>query len=266
MRRVGLLAATTCTLAGCALKGDVRRVEEQLAAFRVETARADSARAVLLDETLAEIILVQRRTIDSLFTFQRRLESFQGDMRTDMTAVHRQLVQIQELTGQSQQRLTELHAQLEQRSEFVFAPPGPGPAGTDTTGAAQVGAPGVGAQELHDLALQQLRRGSPQTARAGFEMLVETYPDDPLVASAVFFIGETWEDSNADSAGASYMRVADDFPDSRHAPTALYRLGLMAERSGDVDAARSFYQRVLAAHPRSDEALLARAKLSTPDR
>ena len=264
MRRVGLLAATTCTLAGCALKGDVRRVEEQLAAFRVETARADSARAVLLDETLAEIILVQQRTIDSLFTFQRRLESFQGDMRTDMTAVHRQLVQIQELTGQSQQRLTELHAQLEQRSEFMFAPQGP--AGTDTTGAAQVGAPDVGAQELHDLALQQLRRGSPQTARAGFEMLVETYPDDPLVASAVFFIGETWEGSNADSAAVSYMRVADDFPDARHAPTALYRLGLMAERSGEIDTARSFYQRVLAAHPRSDEALLARAKLNTPDR
>ena len=96
--------------------------------------------------------------------------------------------------------------------------------------------------------------------------LLSDFPADPLAADAQFFVGESWADSQPDSAAAVYEQVVRTYPDSRHAPTALYRLGLLAERRGDLRAAEAYYQRVIAGYPRSEEAQLARTKLSTPGR
>ncbi len=262
MSRFGLLAATAVALSACALKGDVRRVEQQVSQLHTETARADSARAVVLDQILA----FQQRFLDSLVVLQRRLAMLHGDVRTDMTDVQRQLVQIQELTGQSQQRLTEMRSQLDARLRQDIAP-GVG-LGPDTAARRAAGDRGsaLGARQLYDLSLQQLRRGSPQTARAGLVKLLSDFPADPLAADAQFFMGESWADSQPDSAAAAYEQVVRTYPDSRHAPTALYRLGLLAERRGDLRAAEAYYQRVIAGYPRSEEAQLARTKLSTPGR
>jgi TolA-binding protein len=51
------------------------------------------------------------------------------------------------------------------------------------------------------------------------------------------------------------------YPNSSRAPAALYKLGLLAESRGNKPAARTYYQRVVAGYPRSDEANLARDKL-----
>jgi tol-pal system protein YbgF len=251
VRRLAVLAGTVA-LGACALKGDVRRVEAEVGALRAESARADSARALLLDEILA----FQHRTLDSLNLLQHRLTAMQGDMRSDMTEVQRQLVQIQELTGQSQQRISELRAQVERRLQE-----------DRLTGAGDTAAVGgIPAQEIYDISLQQLRRGSPQTARQGFHQFLEQYRGHPLSADAQFFIGESWEASNPDSAAAAYEEVVRTYRDSPRAPTALYRLGLLAERRGDQHAAEIYFQRVITGYPRSDEAQLARTKIPNPDR
>ncbi len=257
MRSFPLLALATVTLGGCALKGDVRRVEEQLAEFRTETARSDSVRAVMLDE----VIDLQQQQLDSLAYLQRRLVAFQGDVRTDMTEVQRQLVAVQELTGQSQQRLTELRARMDARAVVGFV------AGADSAAAGDPGAGGadIGAQEMFDVSLEQLRRGSPGTARAGFRQFLEDYPRHPLAGDAWFFLGESWEEANPDSAAVAYDQVVQRHADSRRAPTALYRLGLLAERAGDRRAAEVYYSRVIAGYPRSEEAQLARSKLENPE-
>jgi tol-pal system protein YbgF len=232
----------------------VRRVEEQLVEFRAETARTDSVRAVMLDE----IIDLQMQQLDSIAYLQRRLVAFQGDMRTDMTEVQRQLVAVQELTGQSQQRLSELRARMDER--MVARVPGADAAGGDSAAVQD-----IGAQEMFDVSLQQLRRGSPGTARAGFRQFLQEYPEHPLAGDAWFFLGEAWEEENGDSATVGYQAVVDRYPDSRRAPTALYRLGLLAERAGDRRAAEVYYSRVIAGYPRSEEAQLARSKLETPE-
>lgn len=253
MSRRALFVVTCVTLGGCALKGDVRRVEEQLAEFRAETARADSARAVMLDDIIA---LLQQQA-DSIAYLQRRLVAFQGDVRTDMMEVQRQLVTVQELTGQSQQRLSELRTRMDERLTVRAAGV---PEGADTAAVQD-----VGAQEMFDISLQQLRRGSPGTARAGFRQFLQDYPEHPLAGDAWFFLGEAWEEENGDSASVGYQEVVDRYPDSRRAPTALYRLGLLAERTGDRRAAEVYYSRVIAGYPRSEEAQLARSKLESPE-
>jgi len=76
----------------------------------------------------------------------------------------------------------------------------------------------------------------------------------------LFFIGETWV-SNPDSAKAAYELVVKNHPSSPRAAAALYKLGLLAEKRNDKTSARTYYMRVTAAYPRSEEAALARDKL-----
>ncbi|HXL51785.1 MAG TPA: hypothetical protein VN945_01525, partial [Gemmatimonadales bacterium] len=110
MRRPFLLALGLT--AGCALKGDVRRVELQVEALRGERARADSQRAAEIDT-----VRVLLRTVQEKLTAQQAyLVQLRGDVKTDLLAVQQQLVSVQELTGQSQQRLTELRGRLEEQA------------------------------------------------------------------------------------------------------------------------------------------------------
>jgi tol-pal system protein YbgF len=254
VRVVRLAPVLAVALSACALKGDVRRVETQVATLRLQAARADSARAVALQRLLSEVQALQQVVLDSLAAQQRRLTLSQGELREDVSDVQRQLVQIQELMGQSQQRITELRGQMEQRRSQLTAPGGGADSGA--------GAPGEGPEQLYDLAVRQLRAGSPQTARQALQKLLSDYPQHDRVPDALFQLGESWVGTNPDSAAQAYERIAKEHPSSPRAPAALYKLGLMAEQRGDQRAARLYYNRVVAGYPHSEEAALARTKLS----
>jgi tol-pal system protein YbgF len=178
--------------------------------------------------------------------------------------VQQQLVQLQELTGQSQQRLSELHTQLEARGAQLAAPPSGGAAaGADTGAAASSGASAgaPSADQMYDASLQQLRKGSTATARSGLSELLKTYPTSERVPDALYFIGQSWATENPDSARFYYNEVVRTHPESPRAASALYNLGLLAERRKDNAAARDSYQRVIAKYPKSDEAALAKDRL-----
>ncbi|HEU4698147.1 MAG TPA: tetratricopeptide repeat protein [Gemmatimonadales bacterium] len=257
----GLLALGGAA-AGCATQGSVRQVQDQLDLLRAESARRDSVQAARLGELLA----VQQQVMDSLASTRNQLRSFGNDFYN----VQQQLVQIQELTGQSQRRLSDLRAQLEARSEQLNAqapaPSGAGNApGADSSRRAGpvtgAGAAGPSADQMYDASLQQLRRGSTGTARAGLRAMLQQYPASERAPDALFFIGESFQGENADSAGAYYTQVVTNYPQSPRASTALYKLGLLAERRKDVAAARDAYNRVVQSYPKSDEAALARDRL-----
>lgn len=261
-------------LGACASKGDLRRVEEQLILQRTETARTDSARAA----QLGELIQVQRRIMDSLTVVNRnvgvlgvQVSGFKGDVSNDLVSIQQQLVQIQALTGQSQQRLTELQTRVEARTEQLNAP-APAATTSDTASGAAAPAPsGTGgpaagsasAEQVYAASLQQLRRGSPGTARMGFRELLRTYPTSARVPDATYFLGETFAAESPDSATVYYGKVVEAFPQSARAASSLYKLGILAERKKDLDGARGYYNRVLKDYPRSDEAALARDRLKT---
>jgi tol-pal system protein YbgF len=259
VRLLGFTALASVALSACALKGDVRRVEQEVQQLRAEMARADSARADFLDLTFQQIIALQRQVLDSLDAQDRRLILFRGTVRSDLTEVQRQLMQIQELTGQSQARLSEMQRRLNERGEeplVVAVPPGGDRVGV----AAPAGAPGP--DEIYETAIAQLDRGSRQTARMAFRLLVDQYPTHRLASDAQFHIGESWEGVDPDSAAAAYEQVVRRHSESPRAPTALYRLGLIAEGKGDLERARVYYERVVTGYPQSDEAELARSKLN----
>ncbi|HEY3219603.1 MAG TPA: tetratricopeptide repeat protein [Gemmatimonadales bacterium] len=233
---------------GCALKGDVRKVELQVQALKADLAQSDAARAAERDTTLAAIRLLQQ----ALSTQQSYLVQMRGDLRTELLSVQQQLVAVQELSGLSQQRITELRSRIESRQQQQDATTPGAPVGPSGNPA------GPGPDQMYEVSLQQYRRGSVGTARLGLREFLRVYPTHEHAPDALFYIGESFEQAAPDSAAAVYDQLVRTYPNSPRAPSALYKLGLLAEQRGDKPTARNFYSRVIAAYPRSPEADLAR--------
>ena len=240
------LALILGLLAGCALKGDVRKVELQVQALQAQLAKSDTARAAEQDTVRAAVRVLQQ----ALATQQAYLVQMRGDLRTELISVEQQLVAIQELTGQSQQRLTELRSRLETRSQQPDPNAVPvGPSGNPA---------GPGPDQMYDASLQQYRRGSTGTARQGFREFLRVFPTHERAPDAFYYVGESFEQSAPDSAAAVYEQLVKGYPNSPRAASALYKLGRFAEQRGDKTSARNYYARVISAYPRSPEADLAR--------
>ena len=254
------LAATLVVasgLPGCVSKSDVQLVQGEVALLRAETMRRDSTRAA----QLGEVLQIQRQIMDSLTSSRRAVGQLKGDISSDLYNIQQQLVQLQELTGQSQQRLSELRTQLEARGAQIetTAPTGGAPAPGDT--AQPAGGTSASADQMYEASLAQLRRGSTSTARLGLREMLRQYPTSQRTPDALYFIGQSYAAENPDSAAAYYTQVVDRFATSARAPSALYNLGLLAERRKDSAKAKDAYQRVVQKYPQSDEAALARDRL-----
>src|SRR2546422_193965 len=165
------------------------------------------------------------------------------------------------LSGQSQQRLTELRGRLEEQARQ------PVPALDTSRGGAGVpvgpsGNPaGPGREQMYALAYQQYGASRYGTARLGFREFLRLFPTNERAPDALYFIGESFAGENADSAAAVYQQVVKTYPTSPRAPAALYKLGFLAEQRGNKAGARAYYARVIADYPRAPEANLARDKL-----
>lgn len=258
MRRA-LAAACLAGVAACATPAQVQQVETQVNVLRADSRRSDSATAA----QLRQILVLQQQTMDSLAATRRSLNEMKGSTANDLLAVQQQLLQLQELTGQSQRRLTELRSQLEARGETVGGAPMPAVPGApvDSGSAAPAPAASASAQQMYDASLAQLRRGSAATGRAGLREMLQAYPKSELVPDALYFVGQSFSSENPDSASAYYRKVVKEYPTSSRAPAALYGLGLLAERHGDKPGARDAYNQLLKSYPKSDEAALARDRL-----
>jgi tol-pal system protein YbgF len=245
-------AALLAGLTACASKGDVQMVQGEVALLKAENARGDSAQAA----QLSEVIRMQQSIMDSLTASRRAVGQLKGDFGTDLYNIQQQLVQLQELTGQSQQRLSELRNQVEVRgAQIQGATPAPGDS------ARPEGAANASADQMYEASLAQLRRGSTSTARIGLREMLKTYPTSSHAGDALYFIGQSYSTENPDSAAVYYGQVVDGYPTSVRAPSALYNLGLLAERRKDTAKAKDAYQRVVQKYPQSDEAALARDRL-----
>jgi tol-pal system protein YbgF len=263
----------------------VQALHADVQSLRTDNARSDSARRAALDRVVTSMNIVR----DSLGLLSARVFKMQGDVRGDLYNVGQQLLQIQQLTGQSQQRVQELRAALEARQSDMQSSnaqpgaPAAGPAGVPPNGAgattpssanpstrpgatttppASSGTPGP--NQLFQISLEQLRRGSPGAARTGLQTLLQQYPTSDLVPDAEFYLGEAYhQEGNAAGADSAYAAVVSNYPTSPRAPTALYKRALGMEEKGNVVGARGLLNDLVTRYPRSDEAALAKERLRT---
>src|SRR4029453_14562416 len=151
--RLTPVALALATGACFATRNDVRILQDDITKFRTSQQTADSAGAAHLAQVAAPLGEVN----DSLRATSARMARWQANAQGDIRNIQEQLVQIQELTGASQQRLLDLRRDLEERSTPPPSPV-PGVPGDTTRGASPAsGAPGPAT--LYKLAFDQMSRG-----------------------------------------------------------------------------------------------------------
>jgi tol-pal system protein YbgF len=255
MRVTRLAPLAALVLAGClASKTDIALLQTELQTMRGESARGDSARRAQIEQVLTQLT----RANDSVRAIGARLARLQADVANDHREMTREIIQLQEVSGQSTRRLQELRGALEERAPVTAAPtPPPG----DTARAA---APAPGPGQLFQSSLDQLRRGSVGVARSGFEELLRTYPTYEDAPEAMVYIAETYAaERNQVAADSVYGLVVQRYPRSPKAATALYKRAQILRSAGQSAAARAALERIVREYPRSDEAALAREQLRT---
>ncbi len=254
VRSAGIVALAG--LAACATKKDVDRLRDELAALR---ARQDSVTATVdqLDRSVSQALEAQ----------QTLLMTVRGDLSRQLDDMERQLVEIQELLGQSQIVLRGLRERMEERqAERALGPGGAAAEGQPPAPGAGAATAGGGASALYEAAMEQFRRGAYGTARSGFKEFVDSYPADQLAPEAQYYLAETYrEEGDAEAALREYNRVIQLYPNSSAAPLALYKAGLLERDRGNKDSACQYFQRVLAGFPRSDVSRLAREQAERLD-
>ena len=256
-RLAGLGALLGPALGACvATRGDVRLLQDEMRALRSSVAAADTARRVQADS----ILLTVARANDSLRAVSARVarvQAAQADATGTLYELGRQLITIQELTGQSQRRLQELRASLENRAQEATTTV------TDTAATAAGGAGALpGPNALLEMGRDQLARGSPRAAREALDSLIVRYPTADVVPAAQFFVAEAYaQEGNRPAADSVYTMVAARYPRSDRAPTALYKLALARRDAGQTTAAQTLLERIVREYPRTDEAVFAREQL-----
>ena len=211
-------------------------------------ARRDSLVAVQLDQLLAAVRIMR----DSAAATTLRLQRFQGEVREDLYGLGQQLIQIQTLTGASEQRLRQFRLDMEQRSREIQA------ANAADTGA-RVAAAAPGPEELYDVGLQQARRSAWTSARGAFDDLLRQYPQSAVASDAQLQVAYTYEgEKNQAAADSVYRLVVANYPRSTAAPTALYKHAQSLIAAKKPAEARTLIERLRRDYPGSDAERLSR--------
>lgn len=265
-----LLGSTGCF----ATRSDVRVLQSDINTVRTEAQRSAQAQA----QALAETARILQNVTDSLARLSARQLAFEGDGRGEFRRINEQLIQVQELLGQSASNIRALRAEMEsaaRMSGMAGMPPGTiPPSGTTTPPAggmtsppatgAVVPNPGLpGPNQLYQDGLDHFRRSSYESARISFGDLLLNYPGADIASEAQFWIAETYAaEGKRPAAETAYAAVVSKYPESDRAPQALFKRALMLIEQDNAAAAKPLLEQVISRYPRSDAANLAKERLA----
>ena len=236
---IGVLAGT-----GCATKGDIRVLQEEVGALADRQARE-----------LADFETLVRASQDTLSGQTGLYLELRREVLQRLDELLEQILILVAVEGQSQRALASLRDQVEMMQRAPVAVQDSGDIGLPVEEA-------EGPDAHFEAALLMYNRGSNVTARRGFDDFLATYPNHELAGDATFFLSDLdLQEERIEDAIEGFMRVPQMYPASTRVPEALYRAALLHDELGDTEEARNLLERVISGFSDSDVAELARQKL-----
>jgi len=105
--------------------------------------------------------------------------------------------------------------------------------------------------------------GGPAKSRELFSRFLELYPKHNLAPNVHYLLGETYYvEKNYEQAILQFQEVIQNFPVSEKVPSALLKQGMAFKELGDLKSAHFDFNKILKEHPQSEEAKLAKERLS----
>ncbi len=249
MRARRVLIGLFAGVAACATPGQVRLVATQVEVADHERARADSAERAEIART--QIML--RQNLDSMNTLYRvlteQLQRMSREEASGFLSLQQQFYQLTNLTSTTAANLNRLNTQVQMAAA---APTTSAPADTSNHGnvAGAVPPPSVLIDQAKGFMLDQ----AYQTARRSLNQLLVSYPQAPEVPEALYQLGYSYDNGDtADSARFYYNRTWKEFPKDIRASTALFKLGNIELKAGNIAAARKYWQQIVNDYPQSLE-------------
>ena len=258
------LGASGCSDATSALQQDVAQLRQDLNALTlaVHRGRGDS-------ETV--VGQVDRRTREQSTEQGRQLTALSARVDTLATELARVAARLDQLS----QRVETLSREVASRPG-AFAPGAPSSPGPASPSAPR-GAGGPTAEQAYQAAYLDFSKGNYPLAIAGFREFVRRYPDAPLADQAQYWVGESlFSQARASLAAGQtdkatreleqavqeFRRVALNYPRGERVPTALYKEALALLELKQNKLAQARLQYLIDNFPQSEEAPLAKERLT----
>jgi tol-pal system protein YbgF len=250
--RVLATLAVAFVSGGCAMKGDIRTLQDEI--------RAVSARQ---DSLMTEIRMQTAQTQDTLRTQGDQMFDLRGDINRQLQQINQSLARIEALAGENQRGLTAVRDQLANMRRMPSGGMPDDPMVSDSSGGGESLIGGAGnPDELWTVAQAQYQRGSLNSASAAFQDFIEEHSGDPRVPAAHFFLADIlWQQDRPEDALEAFQEIQSLFPTHERVPEALYRIAELQLELDDTDAARNTLERIVNTYPGTTMAMLARDKL-----
>ena len=119
-------------------------------------------------------------------------------------------------------------------------------------------------QALYLEAKRAFDDGNLEAARKGFEQLITEFPKSQEADNSQFWIGETYyREKWYEKAILEYQKVIEKYPSGNKVPAALLKQGLSFLNIGETNNARLVLKELVAKHPGTNEASIAKQKLES---
>jgi len=252
--RVFTILAVAVTSSGCAMKGDIRQLQDEL---RAVSARQDSLMTEIRAQTL--------QTQDTLRNQGDAMFDLRGDINRQLQQISQSLVRLEAIAGENQRGLISVRDQLANTRRM----PTGGMPTTSTTdsigrpgGESLIGGGAGDPNQLWSTAQDLAGRGSLRSATSAFEEFIASHPNDERVPEAHFQLADILEQqSRPEDALEAFQNIQRLYPTSPKVPEALYRIAELQVELDDVDGAKATLERIMNTYPGSMMAMLARDRL-----
>jgi len=256
LSRMVMLVIVPLISTGCffATKSDFDKLQADIVGTRATSNASDSVQRAYLVEVTRSV----RALNDSISALSRRVNTMRSATDADLAAMKQDISQLQDMSGQSEQRLRDMRAAIEDKAPATVD----AAVGDSASGAAPAGGPGPA--QLLQAGRDQLLKGGNVAARAAFSELITKYPRSDLVPEAMFFTAQAFAaERNPEAADQQYAALISRFPNSQRVPTAMYKRALQMQATKKTAAAKQLFQEIIKKYPRSDEAALADERLQS---
>lgn len=248
-----LLGLFSALLVGCATKGDLRDLQDEI---RDSAARQEA----ILEEISGLNLAVQ----DTLGRQSDAIFESRGDINRRLQMLEQEVLTIQELLRMNQQSLMTIRDLLESRRSLgeFNRPTDTEPGQVTDMGLASVGERAGGCGETFGTAHTQYQRGSLTTARRAFQDFLRVCPDDALAPDAHYYLADILvQEEQLDEAIQAFLEIPQLFPTADRVPEVWYRVGVTYIELERLDDARIYLRRVVNSYPDSDAAEAAQERL-----
>ncbi len=119
-------------------------------------------------------------------------------------------------------------------------------------------------QEAYNLAYSDFVKGNYDLALLGFQNFIQQFQNSVLMANALYWLGESYFNKKEfPKAIETFDRVARDYPKHDKTPGSILKEGYAYFELVEKLRGKSYLKKVIEQYPRSNEAQLAKEKLTT---